>query len=333
MLPHALDQQRELAALLDPEEAPAEVAPPTIGSSDVAAILGVSRWGSPWETWARLVGLIPRYSSTPDGAQARGNMFEVAIGARYAEETGVTLRRGPPISEPPLLHPDEPWRAARPDFLAEDRLVEAKTTRRLSDEDGWGAPGSDRVPVYYACQVVWQLSIVSSIHGIERGDLAAFGTLGEEWAVYTLRRRERLERALVARVRDWYEAHVLTGDPPVVDHTDGCGRALARLHRDVAPGKVRLDPTAEDLALARDLARVRRLLEETTQERDLLQHRLCARIGDAYGMRGVADWSPVVGRSSIDAAGLRRDHPEIAAAYTKTGEPSRRFTFTFKESE
>ena len=33
----------------------------TIGSSDVAAILGLSPWSSPMQAWARLTGLVERY--------------------------------------------------------------------------------------------------------------------------------------------------------------------------------------------------------------------------------------------------------------------------------
>jgi len=312
---------------------PDAYAPVTVGSSDVASILGVGapsgvHRASPWKTWSRLVGLVERYGRTDDPESAAGRMMEPAIGLRYAQERGLvlgaTMWPGPPITAAPLIGP-EPWMAARPDFLASsggawERVVECKAPRTLELEDGWGEPGTDRAPSYYLVQVTWQMVVT----GLEHADLAAFGRVSSEWRVYSIPRRERLAASIVARVRDWYERYVIGDAMPPIDGTPECGQTLARLHPGRAD-KVWLDPEPPDLALARDLAGLRRQIAELEEAAAIREHRLCERIGDAYGLRGVARWSPRKGRAGIDLAALKRDHPEIAAKYTTAGKPGRSF--------
>lgn len=310
----------------DPKPAPL----PTIGSSDAAAILGMSPWASPWDAWMRLVGLVPRYDSTGSDATRRGNMLEPAIGLRYAEDQqlqpGVNIFRGPAIGEPPFPHPTLPWLAVRPDLLVyagERREVECKSARKLDADDGWGEPGTDAIPRHYVVQVLVQLAVLAPSQNMERADVAAFGTIDDDWRVYVLRRRERLEASILARLGDWYEAHVVDGRPPVIDGSEGCGRALTRLHG--SPDRRWLDPTPADLALARDLAAVRRQILDLETRKAELEHRIQDRIGDAYGIRQVATWMPRRGRTGIDADRLRRELPEVAAKYTTTGEAGRTF--------
>lgn len=295
-----------MTALLDTPPAPM----PTIGSSEVAAVLGMSPWSSPWEVWARLVGLVPRYDQTGSDATRRGNMFEPAIGVRYAQEhnlvIGIHMQTGPAIGQPPLVRPDAPWMSCRPDFYAmppcdEARLVEAKTARYLDVEEGWGEAGTDRVPRHYQIQLIW-LMAVTDWH---RVDLAAFATGNDEWRIYTLRRSERVEKAVVDRARDWYERHIVEGHPPMIDGTPACARVLALQHDNVDKA-VFVDGDARDRALHRDLVALRRQMDALQTRRQRVENQLRARIGDAYGLRVdgevLATW-PAVKASAKRKAG------------------------------
>lgn len=135
---------------------------PTIGSSDIASILGLSAWSSPMQTWARLTGLVARYDDKQTKVTTRGNRMEAALRNWRAEDLGIAITPGPVIGR------DKPWVAAAPYEWAHSRpdgsyeedegitLVECKTVRRY-DDDEWGTPGSADIPAYYLAQVLWQM--------------------------------------------------------------------------------------------------------------------------------------------------------------------------------
>jgi putative phage-type endonuclease len=302
----------------------------TVGSSDVAGILGLSPWSGPWDAWARLTGLVPRYSDEDTKPQARGRMFEPAILARYALEERVAVVPGPPIGQPPIVGP-EPWMHARPDAWAgqpstpPDRVVEAKTARRL-DPAEWGPPGTDEVPPWYAVQCVWQLAVVR----LDRCDLAAYSPMDDEWRVYRLRRAPAVERAVVGRVRAWVERHVVKGHPPDLDGSAACRRMLERRWR-AATGRDHV-ATAEDVAEVERAIRLRADRDAIDAELDLAVARLQARMGEAdalvVGGQRVATWRGRQGARRIDTERLRRERPDVAEQYTTVGEPGRTWRWT-----
>ena len=252
----------------------------TVGSSDVAAILGISPWSSPWSAWGRLVGLTERYTSADTPAQARGRMMEAAIGARFAELYGVELQGGPPIGEPGVIGP-EPWMHCRPDFWilprGREALVEVKTAKKFTEE--WGPPGSDVFPVHYTVQCAWQMAVCDA----RITYLAAFAMFTDEFRVYPLRRDLDVERGIVDYVRDWYQRHVVTGDPPPVDGSSACSSLLAGRIAELPRADLRQATDDELMLIDRyRVAGVRRDIAEAT--RALTRQQIAESIGAADGL-------------------------------------------------
>lgn len=299
--------------MIDPRSVP-------VGSSDVAAILGLSARRKPVEVWAGMTGLLPRYNLADTRSQARGRIIEPALVAHYARESGITLEPGPPITSPPIVAPDG-WRSCRPDATGPGLVVEAKTTRWW---DGWGDDGTDQVPIDYAAQVAWQLSVMDA----DKGVLVAYCPMDDDVRVYELRRNLSLEARIIAKVRAWMEAHVWGPEPvqPAPLTTEIVAAKYSDGGDDLAP---LIDPDALDFALARRLDALRTARKSIEAEEDRIQASLCDKIGKARGLRGIATWSAQDGRETIDTKRLRAEWPDIAAQVTKTGKPSRRFTFTF----
>lgn len=292
----------------------------TVGSSDVPAILGLSPWRQPVEVWAQLTGLLPRYGADATNEQRRGHIIEPALVQHYARTRGVELTPGPPISSPPIIAADG-WRSCRPDATGAGIVVEAKTTRRW---DGWGADGTDHVPVHYAAQVAWQLSVMDA----DRGALVAYCPMDDDVRVYDLVRNRALEARLVAKVRAWMEAHVW-GPEPVQPAPLPMSLVAERYRDGGSEDAAMLDPDALDLALARRLAQLVAAGKALDAEQERIKAQLCERIGKARGLRGIATWSAQDGRETIDTKRLRAEWPDIARQVTSTGKPSRRFTFSF----
>lgn len=74
------------------------------------------------------------------------------------------------------------WQVATPDrlvtSLAGRELLENKTAH---DATGWGEPGTDEIPVYYRCQVLWQLDTL----GLSRAHVAVL-IAGSDYREYVV---------------------------------------------------------------------------------------------------------------------------------------------------
>ena len=314
---------------------------PTVGSSDVAAILGVSRFGSVWETWARLVGLTPRYGGKETAPMRRGKRLEDAVGQWHAQEQDLVLHACPKVGEPGMPGP-EPWMHDRPDFMAHpvgasiDRALEIKTTRYLDEADGWGPEGGDSIPLHVAAQSMWHMICQS----VDRCDVVAFGTVRDDFRAYRLDHREALADRLVSTVRDWYEHHVVDGNPPALDGSAASVKwagvcvpyagvdpaGMSKAAKDAS--RVWLDATPADVALARDLADVKARIKDLTVAQNALKARMMERIGGAYGVRhegrSLAIWGQSPGRATASVRALREALGDDAEQFIKTGRPFRR---------
>lgn len=122
----------------------------TLGASDAAAVLGVSRWKKRIDVWAEKVGISELDpSDTPQ--QAYGRIMEPLL-VRWAGETiPAKVRR----NSRSRRHPRHPFISATPDGLG-SAVVEAKTSR---SRDLYGEEGSDEIPIDYKVQAVVQADI------------------------------------------------------------------------------------------------------------------------------------------------------------------------------
>jgi predicted phage-related endonuclease len=297
----------------------------TVGSSDVPAILGLSPWSSPSHTWARLVGLIPRYDSGGTAQTRRGHMLEGALLDEWARRKSPLGRtKGPSLDEAPAVR--EGWKAARVDMLAvlEDGpcVVEAKTTRTW---DGWGDDGSASPPLYYVAQVAWQLHVLD----VPRAELIAYNAFDDRIRIYPMERNEAVEGQLVAAIEQWMQRHVWAN--PVVPPSDLPMDVIEVLHRDGGGTKHWIDPDDELRKLAEDLAHAREVLTAAEAREQALKAQLCDRIGSAYGIRGVATWGQVKGRETVAVSDLKAAYPDVYAKLAKRSGGHRMFRFIYKQ--
>jgi len=297
----------------------------TIGSSSIAAILGLSPWAGPWDVWARMQGLT---KSTSTRATLRGHILEPAIADYYAGQMGCALTPGPAYEEKPIIGP-EAWMHARPDRFAQDKdntwLVEIKSTRTF--KKGWGEPGTADIPQYYAAQCLWQMAVT----GHSRTDLAAFATISDEFRVYRIHRDMKLEKQIVDYVRDWYTKYITGDTPPDIDDTKGCAQALAQYFKQTSEEFV--DPSEDDKAMASDLASIRDQIASLEAERRSKENLLKERVGEHKGIFGICTWSAVKPRVTVDSKALKNEQPDVYEKYSKTGQPGRQFRFIYQQEE
>lgn len=122
-----------------------------IGGSEIAAVLGISPYESPFSLWHRKQGGIGPVEETD--VMYWGKRHEPTICDEFA------LRHPELLVLPSGTYAatDAPWWIANPDRLGftangELEVIEAKTAR---DDFGWGDDGTDQIPVHYKAQVRW----------------------------------------------------------------------------------------------------------------------------------------------------------------------------------
>jgi putative phage-type endonuclease len=142
-----------------------------IGGSEIAAVLGLSKWESHFSLWHRKQTLIPDRPDNPDTEW--GTRLEPVILQAFADrhpELVVDTRPGT------WRNTDRPWQIANPDALAgpadpppgsgrvRTTVVEAKN---VNDRVAW--EWDDGPPPYYLVQVRWYLDVF----GLDRAIICA----------------------------------------------------------------------------------------------------------------------------------------------------------------
>lgn len=223
-----------------------------IGSSDIAAILGMSPWQTPFQCWERKT----RRSQdviTPEKERffRRRKNQEAPIIQMFGEEYPGAEVTTISLDANPNRHPDPviPYFAAEVDFeflLAESvRLAlepfadmndgtriggEIKTVHPFSAKK-WGEEGSEDVPIEYATQVQWQLGC--------RPDIAAgcvvalFGL--DDLRLYPILRDAAVIAWMREKANEFWHKHVLADVPPPAVNLEDAQRMFRQLsYRPVA---------------------------------------------------------------------------------------------------
>lgn len=298
-----------------------------IGSSDVPALLGLSRYSGPWDVYERLVLGAP--ASEPSPEQLRGIRLEPRVLATYARKTGRDVQRTPPHT----LYSREQWATSTPDARSGDLLVEAKTDRHA---DRWG-PDGERIsrwepdaarivrPDYYL-QVQHQLWTLEA----DAADLAVLVPGDDpflpELRVYRIDRDDELLGRLVPRLRAWWDRHIVGREPPELDGSEAAGRALARLERDGSR-----PATAHELALATSYEQLAQAEKAARDQKKAAGRLLVAAAGTTRRIElpggGHVTVVSSVSSAQLDEGALLDDHPELRPLLDRYRRPGHPYAF------
>lgn len=136
-----------------------------IGGADVAAVLGVSPWTSPFLLYQKKIGLVTEeIEEEKQRIFARGKRWEPIVIEMLVDEL---TRRGHAVE---LVAKNQRYRDPEYPFLAAEidlELVidgepvngEAKTVNPFAAKHGWGEEETDEIPVYYNAQAQHGLMI------------------------------------------------------------------------------------------------------------------------------------------------------------------------------
>jgi putative phage-type endonuclease len=287
-----------------------------IGGSDVAPILGMSKWASPLDIYLDKRGELE--AEDENEAMHWGSVLEPVIRDEYATRTGHLVE----YNVEQRAHPKHAFALANLDGLVirgrsakPERVLEVKTSRIA---DGWGEEGTDEVPEAYALQVQHYMWVT----GLPVTDIAVL-IGGNDFRIYTVEADRELHDMLLDVERDFWQ-RVLDGNPPEPRSFEEAARRYRR------PASATLQASEELLRYHRDLLDVREQLKRLKDVEGSLKSELAKALGDdadtlVAGDTTLATWKLAKGRKSFDRKAFSAAHPDLYREFTTTGAPSRRF--------
>lgn len=212
----------------------------TVTPSKVAAILGLSRWESPFRLWHRMKGIVP--PEPPKDAFDIGHDIESYAAARWSRlNPGWHLSPGEVQFHVPMYHYPFPAigtidrRASRGSWR---RVVEVKLARNLSDMEQFGDDLTGDCPEDYAAQVTAQRMFVAatqpSVAWEPTSHLLAVGPYFNE-RIYPIEYDLDVAAWIIDECTTFYES-LAADQPPDLDDTVATYECLKALHPDIDPG-------------------------------------------------------------------------------------------------
>lgn len=188
----------------------------TIGGSDAAGIVGLSRWASPFSVWAEKTGRTADKEDTE--AMRQGRDLEDYVARRWTEASGKRAYRLPAM----LYNPKYPFAHADVDrmVMGENAGLECKTTMTLDLKQFNGV----EFPVQYYAQCVHYLAVT----GADRWYLAVLA-FGRGFFTFTLERDQTEIDALMNAEKDFWTL-VETDTPPDADGSEATAAALQEIY-------------------------------------------------------------------------------------------------------
>jgi len=289
-----------------------------IGSTDSAAILGLSRYSTPLSVWAEKTGAIVPEDISHKLPVRLGHKLEQAVAELFMEETGKKLHR---VNET-IYHPKYKFIAANIDrrVVGEKALCEIKNVGAFR-RDEWR---EGQAPAEYLCQVMHQLAVT----GLERGYLV--GLIGNtDFEIRTIDRDEKALADLVIREVSFWNDFVVTKVMPMISRGDK--DTLSLLFPLAEEGKeIELDDRAA--ALCDSLDGLRSDLKGLEGSIAVAENEIKAMLGTAdsgtVGNRKIF-WSNIMTRR-LDGEALKKEMPEI---YEKFRKPYTYRKFLIKTNE
>lgn len=289
-----------------------------IGSSEIATILGLNPFETPYQLWRRKRKMDPPKAET--FAMRAGHYLEDAVSKFYSDATGVEIIKR---SEGDwlIVNDEKPYLRVSPDrtywIPGETRnsknkgILECKTTQRnINEED---------IPSHWFCQLQYQLGVAEFSQGalawlVQGRDFGHQGyDFNEDFYAYLVEEAEKFwtvnivggEEPLLMRVED-----VLTKFP---SHTAGATKEAS-------------NGFLEDYIRLKGF---RNQIQELEAQKKELEERMKLEMQDAEVVtsdgKTIVTWKSSKPSQRFDEKAFAAEHPDIFKEYLKEGNPIRRF--------
>lgn len=296
-----------------------------LGGTDMARLLGMSRFGGPMDVYMEKRGMsAPLIETEP---MKWGKILEEPVAQEYARKSGRKVRRAAAF----LRHPVYPQLFANLDRWSlkagtPKRVLECKTSSVFTADD-FGEEFTDQVPDDYLVQVMHYMVVTDT----ETADLAVL-IGGNKHRVYTIQRDGELVDAMLAEgLKFWDDTQ--RGIPPAMDGSPAAAEYLRKTYRDKGTER-HMTPDLANMAMTYEHLRLS--IKELEEQRAAIGNGIRELMGDDHWAEGEGvkvvygerlgstrtDWPAVIAAATI---------PEgLIEKFTTRGEPVRTLTVTIK---
>ncbi len=194
-----------------------------LGSTDMAAIMGLSKWKTPLDVYLEKIGEAPPPDPSKQKIFARGKKFEPLIIEMMQDELGyqiIARNKRYADSEFPFMSCEVDCETV---IESEHTNIEIKTSHPFVANQ-WGDEGTDEIDIAYACQAMYSLMITGRQHCI-------FGALigSDNLVTYNIYRDDETIAGMRAKAIDFWNNNVLARVPPEPINMDDMMRLFARI--------------------------------------------------------------------------------------------------------
>ena len=281
-----------------------------IGGSDIAAILGVSKFKTALDVFL---------SKTTDQLEEENELFywghalEKPIIDRFVMETGADVLRQP-----------ETQRSTEHEFLLANAdalilgengepqgILEIKTSSAYKTKE-WSADDGEAIPLEYSAQVQWYM-------GIFDVDFAYLAVLigGNQYRHYRIERDKELFGMMRDRAVAFWQNHVLTGTPPAPQNTED----LLKLYPQDDGGSKEAD--SETLQAYNELCEIKKQIKALETKKEAAENILKEKIGEAAQMQHNGEklftWK-TQSSNCFNSSAFKAEYPDLYKAFTQTTE-------------
>ncbi len=292
-----------------------------IGGSDVAAILGLSKYKSPYQLW------LDKTSRAEVGEQQSeaaywGNTLEDIVAKEFQKRAGVKVQK---VNQT-LVHTEFDWARANIDRavinkdisgnvrfkdgkLTTDQILECKTANQYLAKL-WGNE-SESVPDYYLTQCQWYM-------GISQTEKCSLAVLigGQQFRFYEIRFDAELFQMLLDECGAFWNKHVLADVPPAPTTFDDVLHRWSKHNPDQA-----VTADSELLEAVQEYKSLNGDIKAAQEELDQLKIKICSSMEDAEMIidqeKRIATFK-YQERTTLDSKALKAAHPEIYEQFSKT---------------
>ena len=279
-----------------------------IGGSDASVIVGLNPWKSQFALWMEKTGQAEPEDLSDNERVYWGTQLEDLVAKEFTKRTGKEVRR-----RGLMQHDEFPFLLASVDrmIVGENAGLEVKTA---SSGKEWE---DDNLPDAYYIQCQHYMMVT----GCEKWYIAAL-IGGNHFVWKEIPRNEDDIKALIEAEKEFWRK-VEAKEMPDVDGTESCAHALAEKFAGGGPA-IELPQAAEEIL--KELDEAEELGKAIDEKITAYKNALRLMLGDAeagtIGERRIT-WKVQAGRTTLDTKRLKNEHPEIYAAYSKVGQPTR----------
>lgn len=289
-----------------------------IGSSEVATIVGLNPWETPYQLWRRKLGMDPPQQE--NFAMKAGHYLEDAVAQFWHDETGRDIIKAS-AGDWLIVSDSHPYMRVSPDrtyWLDEGRspsnkgILECKTTQMAIVD-------SDDIPKHWFCQVQYQLGVAE----LEHGSLAWL-CAGREFGYKDLSLVPDFFGWLCEEVERFWTDNILGKQEPSAANVQD---VLLKYNRHTDGKIIEIDD--EVYNAYRDLKDIRKQLAALDERNETLEGRIKLAFGDAeaisYGGDTIATWKAPKPSRKFDAKRYQAEHADLCEPYMLETQGARRF--------